>query len=236
VTRILAVADEVDEALYGERVTKLGPDLVVACGDLPFDYLEYLVTMTNVPLVYVLGNHDPDVSPKPEGFGPTDFTSPFARPGSRGGDLGPAGCVNVDGRIADVAGLRVCGLGGSMRYKPGPHQYTQSEMRTRALKLELKTRLKQTFDHRPVDLLVTHSPPQGVGDAEDSPHRGFTSFHRLVNKFSPRALIHGHVHPYGRIIPERTLGSTRVVNVVGHRLLDLDGSSGEDTIKEEIAT
>ena len=59
--RILAVADEVDDNLYAADLKKLQVDLVVACGDLPFDYLETLVTMASVPLVYVPGNHDPDL-------------------------------------------------------------------------------------------------------------------------------------------------------------------------------
>ena len=48
--RILAVADEVAESLGGEALAQLRPDLVLSAGDLPFDYLEYLVTVLNVPL------------------------------------------------------------------------------------------------------------------------------------------------------------------------------------------
>ena len=58
-TKILIVADEVTPRLDRPEVKDLRPDLVVSCGDLPFDYLEYLVTVLNVPLVYVPGNHDP---------------------------------------------------------------------------------------------------------------------------------------------------------------------------------
>src|SRR5258708_10890199 len=61
--RILAVADEVDEFLYGDKLDTVRPDLIVSCGDLPFDYLEFLVTSLAVPLLYVPGNHDPNVKP-----------------------------------------------------------------------------------------------------------------------------------------------------------------------------
>ncbi|MGH3452683.1 MAG: metallophosphoesterase, partial [Haloechinothrix sp.] len=65
-TRVLAVADEVNEALFvPDNLTRAAPDLVVSCGDLPFDYLEYLVTVLNVPLLYVPGNHDPDLIHRP---------------------------------------------------------------------------------------------------------------------------------------------------------------------------
>ncbi|MGA8924490.1 MAG: hypothetical protein WB682_15225, partial [Candidatus Dormiibacterota bacterium] len=62
-TRILAVADEVDEKLEGDKLPALRPDVVLSCGDLPFDYLEYLVSRLDVPLLYVPGNHDPSLKP-----------------------------------------------------------------------------------------------------------------------------------------------------------------------------
>ena len=55
--RILAVADEVEEVLYGSRLSDLHPDLILGCGDLPFDYLEHLKSVAGVPLLYVHGNH-----------------------------------------------------------------------------------------------------------------------------------------------------------------------------------
>ena len=57
--RILAIADEVDDAMYTDKLARLRPDLVLSCGDLPFDYLEFIVSRLDVPLVYVPGNHDP---------------------------------------------------------------------------------------------------------------------------------------------------------------------------------
>ncbi len=125
--RILAVADEVDESLGGEALAQLRPDLVLSAGDLPFDYLEYLVTVLNVPLLYVPGNHDPALRERrgelawPPSVELKDTRDP----------VGPLGCTNVEGRIEDVAGIRVAGLGGSVRYREGPNQYTQKEMRRR---------------------------------------------------------------------------------------------------------
>ncbi|HYU92441.1 MAG TPA: metallophosphoesterase, partial [Actinomycetota bacterium] len=118
--RILAVADEVDESLGGEALAQLRPDLMLSAGDLPFDYLEYLVTVLNVPLLYVPGNHDPSLHSRREELAwPPSIELKDARD-----PVGPLGCTNVDGRIEDVAGLRVAGLGGSIRYREGPNQYT----------------------------------------------------------------------------------------------------------------
>ena len=59
--RVLAVADEVNDALWGARAATLAPDLVLAAGDLPWDYLEFLASVTDRPVVFVPGNHDPAV-------------------------------------------------------------------------------------------------------------------------------------------------------------------------------
>ncbi len=207
-TRILAVADEVDEALYEDALHELKPDLILSAGDLPFDYLENLVTRAGVPLLYVPGNHDADVKFRRNTYGPVVLEEPIP---------GPQGCDNVDGRIHAVNGLRIAGLGGSLRYREGPNQYTQAAMRRRAVGLELRARLRR----RPPDIVLTHAAPRGCGDGDDLPHQGFEAFHRLVRVLRPKLLVHGHLHPYGRRREDRRLGETLIVNAVPHRLLEL---------------
>ncbi|MGH2749480.1 MAG: metallophosphoesterase family protein [Actinomycetota bacterium] len=225
-TRILAVSDEIDDRLLGSELKKLEVRAVVACGDLPFGYLETLVTLANVPLVYVPGNHDPDLKRRAQEISPADLVEPFSwqRDGNDG--AGPEGCRNLDGRVTEVAGLRVAGLGGSMRYTDGPNQYTQGEMRRRAVALELRARLGSLASRRPdpfrrVDVLMTHAPPLGVGDDDDPCHEGFAAFHGLVARLSPRVLVHGHIHPYGRRVEELVIDQTRVINVVGHQVIEV---------------
>jgi len=212
-TRILAIADEVDEGLYGDKLLNFKPDIVLSCGDLPWDYLEYIVSCVNVPLLYVPGNHDPVPPPLDDMWTPLRAETP-AR--------GPQGCVNVDGRIEDAAGLRIAGLGGSMRYRPGPNQYTQAQMRWRALPIEMLARLRRSDGKRRLDVLLTHAPPEGFsGKYEDLAHRGFAAFNRLIEKLAPRLHVHGHVHPYGVAQADRKLGGTLIVNAVPYRLLEL---------------
>jgi hypothetical protein len=33
--------------------------------------------------------------------------------------------------------------------------------------------------------------------------------------------LHGHIHPYGQPVPDRVIGDTRIVNVVGRRTMEL---------------
>jgi hypothetical protein len=185
---------------------------VVSCGDLPFDYLEYLVSRVDVPLLYVPGNHDPSVASPNTTWLALERESPVP---------GPEGCDNVDGRVIGERGLRIAGLGGSLRYKEGPNQYTQAQMRWRALSLEVRVRLKRVRAGRKLDVFITHAPPFGVGEAVDAAHIGFVAFHRIIRNLHPAVLIHGHVHPYGRAQPERMVEGSRVINAVPSRLIEL---------------
>ena len=45
---VLAVSDEVDSALYADLGAVREAQLIVACGDLPFDYLAYLMNAREV--------------------------------------------------------------------------------------------------------------------------------------------------------------------------------------------
>jgi Calcineurin-like phosphoesterase len=186
---------------------------VLSCGDLPTDYLEYLVSRLDVPLLYVAGNHDPSFEPPDTTWMPLRATT---QPGP-----GPEGCINIDGRLVEVQGLRIAGLGGSIRYKQGDNQYTQGQMRWRSLKLEVRARLGRVKHGRKLDILVTHAPPFGLADASDSAHAGFVAFLRLIRNFQPLLAVHGHIHPYGRSLPEWRVNATRVVNVVPSRVIEI---------------
>ena len=107
--RILAVSDEECDSLWSERVKDIarGVDIIVSCGDLRNEYLEFLLTMINAPLLYVFGNHD---------------------------QTGPEGGICIDGRICEAEGVRFLGLGGSMRYRQGRNMYSENEMRRRFLR------------------------------------------------------------------------------------------------------
>ena len=225
--RILAIADEVDRRLNIRHLRDLEPDIVVSCGDLPWDHLEFVVSVVNKPLVWVPGNHDPIPRRRdraPAGVagagGPVvilpDFEEQWRPP------PGPMGCSPLDDQIVDVKGVRFAGLGGSIRYTEGHHQYTDAEMARRVRKLAGKTRRKRLRDRKGVDVFVTHSPPRGLGDQTDPPHRGFTSFHTALERLQPRLMLHGHIHPFGIDRPDREIGRTRIVNVVPYKILEID--------------
>ncbi len=171
--KILAIADEESKVLwdYYERGMLEGIDLIISCGDLNPRYLSFLVTMSNVPVLYVHGNHDTKYDTVP-----------------------PEGCICIEDRIYIYNGVRILGLGGSMRYKPGSHQYTEQEMQRRVRRLRF-----QLWKHKGFDILVTHAPAYQLNDGMDLPHQGFRVFRELMEKYHPKFFLHGHVHMnYGR--------------------------------------
>ena len=171
--KILAIADEESKYLwdYFDKSKIEGIDLIISCGDLNPHYLSFLVTLSSVPVLYVHGNHDGKYE-----------------------NIPPEGCTCIDDEIYVHNGIRILGLGGSMRYKPGPHQYTEWQMRQRVAKLKFKL-----FKSRGFDILVTHAPAYQLNDGMDLPHQGFQVFKTLMEKYRPKYFLHGHVHlSYGR--------------------------------------
>ncbi|HKS44266.1 MAG TPA: metallophosphoesterase [Amycolatopsis sp.] len=207
--RALVVADEVDERLWAGGARGRPVDLVLGAGDLPFGYLAFLADALDRPCVFVPGNHDPDLS----GF--TRYGGLSMRGGFPEEWPGPPGGVDADGRVVDVAGLRIAGLGGSVRYNDGPNQWTQTQQARRARKLVRAAERRRRKDGRGVDVLLTHAPPRGLGDRDDPPHHGFDCLHWTVERLRPKWLLHGHIHPYGEWPREHRIGETRIRNVVG---------------------
>lgn len=166
--RILVLADEESKYLWDfyEKSKFDGIDLIISCGDLKASYLTFLATLTNLPVLYVHGNHDGRYEQKP-----------------------PEGCICIDDDLYVYEGVRILGLGGAQKYNYGPHQYTEKEMAARVRKLRRKLRKNKGFD-----ILITHSPAYQFNDGEDLPHRGFQVFHDLIQKYHPRYFVHGHMH------------------------------------------
>ena len=166
--KIMVLADKESPWLwdYFDKSKLEGIDLILSCGDLHPQYLSFLATFFQGPILYVHGNHDDRYHETP-----------------------PEGCTCIDGKIYEFEGVRILGLGGSMRYKPGAHQYSQKEMNRRIRRLSFSLWRKKGFD-----ILLTHSPAWHLNDGEDLPHKGFQGFRYLLDRYAPRYFVHGHIH------------------------------------------
>ncbi|MCI6017295.1 MAG: metallophosphoesterase family protein [Clostridiales bacterium] len=196
--KIMVLSDTESKSLwdYFEKSKLEGIDLILSCGDLSPQYLSFLVTFTKVPVLYVHGNHD----------GCYDNTP-------------PEGCIDIEDQIFVYRGVRILGLGGSMRYNSGSYQYTQSEMNKRIRKLWFKLKRYKGFD-----ILLAHSPAFRVNDGEDLPHTGFKGFLSLMDKYTPAYFVHGHVHmSYGRQhVRVSNYKDTKIVNAYEQYIIEIE--------------
>ena len=199
--KILLVSDVEEPALWDYyRPGRLKEyDMILSAGDLKAEYLSFLVTMANVPVLYVHGNHNTSYDRFP-----------------------PEGCDCIEDKLVTYKGLRILGLGGSAVYSGGPHQYTERQMARRIRRLNRAVKKAHG-----VDIVLTHCPPKGLGDADDYAHRGFESFLPMLDRWKPKVLVHGHVHLRYGIPRELSYNGTRIINASGRFVLEMDAESAQ---------
>ena len=204
--KILALSDQVEERIYTLASSGHFKDveLILGCGDLPYEYLEYLVSILNVPLFYVPGNHDPK------------FDTKAAASQAQGGS-------NLDLKTARHKKFLIGGFGGCIRYRPnGNNQYTQREAYARTLAMLPQLLLNRVQYGRALDILISHSPPFGIHDDTDQPHNGLKAINWLTRIAQPRYHFHGHTHFYKNNLSntETTIGITKIVNVFPYKTVN----------------
>lgn len=210
--RILCVADEVDLLVYSSQINErfADIDLVLSAGDLPDEYLEFIASMLNRPLVSVAGNHDRSDSPRDRES--LRYISDQQRPG-----LG-----RIRFSIKKESGISILGLPGSIRYNNGQNQYSDAWMTCKIICMLPRLLIRRLLFGRSVDIILAHSPPRGIHDGGDPAHTGFSAYRWLIRAAKPYYFIHGHVHLYDlQSLRELNVGDTAVVNVYGHSVITL---------------
>ncbi len=215
--KILSLSDIVIPFIYSPVLVKRfsDVDMVIDCGDLPFYYLEYVTSSLDVPVFFVRGNHAMEV----------EYTTAGPRES-------PEGALDLHRKAVNLDGLLMAGVEGSLRYRPGPFQYSQREMWGHVYRLIPALLLNRIRYGRYLDIFVTHAPPAGIHDQPDLPHRGIQAFRWLIETFKPRYYFHGHIHVYRPDTETVTqVGPTTVINTFGYRETEIqipDGSRSKD--------
>lgn len=205
---VLSLSDVISPFIYSPQIRKRfsNTDLVIACGDLPYYYLEYIISALDVRLFFVRGNHDKALE--------------FSELGQR---RGPGGGTDLHKRSVNFRGLILAGIEGCQRYKPGPFQYSQTQMWFNVLGLVPGLIRNRILHGRYLDVFVTHAPLKGVHDESDWTHHGIDAFRWLVQVFKPAYHFHGHTHVYGpNETTETQIESTKVINTCGFRESTID--------------
>lgn len=200
--RALVVSDQESKYLwdYFDKKNFPGIEVIISCGDLKANYLSFLTTMLSAPLLYVPGNHDGNYLRQP-----------------------PEGCDDLTEKIHTIKGIRFLGMGGANSMSPKAFHYSEREVAKQVIK-----RMPEICSQGGFDVLVTHAPAAGLGDGEDSFHKGFLAYRALLTQFEPAFHLHGHQHMnYGGAKRELLHGKTRVLNGFGYRVVDLEVRRGK---------
>lgn len=194
--KILILSDVESKYLwdYFEKEKLEGIDLILSCGDLKAEYLSFLASFTKAPVLYVCGNHD-------------DYENDA-----------PDGCICIENKIYVHEGIRIMGLGGSLRYNNGVNQYTQKQMKNRLKKMWLQLKIKKG-----IDILLTHAPAAGINEGDDHVHKGFEAFTEILDIYKPKYFIHGHVHKnyQQKFRRESAYNETTVINGYERYVIDI---------------
>ncbi|MBK5201707.1 MAG: metallophosphoesterase [Spirochaetaceae bacterium] len=221
--KILCIADDKDALVYSAHVKDFYPeiDMVIGAGDLSLRYYEYIITSLNKPLLFVFGNHNLEHYKYYMG---SDGRKSRTMVEMVSNNIPYGGTVIEDLVYRDKkSGLIVAGLGGSINYNKGKHQFTNSQMARRMWRMAPRLIVNKILYGRCLDILVTHAAPLGLNDDVDPCHVGFKSFLTFMDIFKPKYLLHGHIHlTDANAKRDLVYKRTKIINVYKSFVLDDD--------------
>ena len=220
--KILCISDQIDPQIYSPRIKErfADVDLILAAGDLPLDYFDFIISTLNKPLFFVFGNHHTEDLRHYRKV----WNDPMLQE-----DKNYMGCgaVHLGSKLKVEGKLILAGLGGSMRYNNGLNQYTEFEMYLEICKIIPRLLWNRIRRGRYLDILLTHSPPSGIHDKNDKCHSGFKAYLWFMKIFKPKFLVHGHIHLYDLCeIRSTQWRDTTVINAYSHYLINTDEKNG----------
>lgn len=232
--KILCVSDFVDPLIYSQNVKESFPDIdVILCaGDLPMDYIDFIVSIFNKPTYFIFGNHNLKefhYYHKEAGNDASKYFDSYNTnsPGHGAIYLGFKTVVNNDFIITDPETgkkrpLLLAGVSGSLKYNKGLNQYSNFQMKMKLLKMVPKLVINKVKYGRYLDVFMTHASPRHIHDHEDPCHKGFECYNWFIQKFKPTYMVHGHIHLYD--MREERVGKyfdTTVVNAYSHYVIEI---------------
>ena len=231
--KILCVSDYVDPLIYNQNVKEVFPDidLILCAGDLPMDYVDFIVSVFNKPTYFIFGNHNLKefhyYHPESRFFdGKGGEFSSDNHAGHGAAYLGFKSFVDERFMITDPdtgkrRPLLIAGTSGSLRYNKGLCQYTDLQMKIKLLLMAPKLIINKLKYGKYLDIFMTHASPRHIHDHEDPCHKGFECYNWFLQKFKPTFMVHGHIHLYD-MREERTgkYYDTQVVNAYAHCVIE----------------
>ena len=231
--KILCVSDFVDPLIYNQNVKESFSDIdiILCAGDLPMDYIDFIVSVFNKPTYFIFGNHNlkefhyyhknADSSAKyidaynhsTHGHGATYLGFKT---------INNEDFVMINPKTGKKTPLLLAGVSGSLKYNKGLNQYSDFGMKLRLLKMVPKLINNKLKYGRYLDIFMTHASPRRIHDKEDPCHKGFECYNWFLERFKPTYMVHGHIHLYD--MREERVGiyfDTTVVNAYSHYVIEL---------------
>jgi uncharacterized protein len=210
--QILCVSDWIDPLIYSERMKYRmnDVDIIISCGDVSMNYLDFIMSELDKPLFFVNGNH---VSGHSGENGQYDVQKPE----------NPCCFKNLHLKVYKSDGILITGFQGSLWYNGGPYQYRQWQVYLMLLKIVPRLIFNKIFYKRYVDVFVSHAAPFGIGDLPDRCHQGLKAFNLFIKLFKPKLFLHGHIHLFDRNEKRiNRLDDTKIINVSGFVKTELE--------------
>ena len=232
--KILCVSDYVDPLIYNQNVKDVysDVDLILCAGNLPMDYIDFIVSVFNKPTYFVFGNHDLKeyhLYHKDSRMDNLHLVKNYEQAihGHGATYLGFKAFANENLLVEDPetgrkTPLLIAGASGTSRYNNGLCQFTDSQMKFKLLKLVPKLIYNKLKYGRYLDIFMTHASPRHIHDHEDPCHIGFECYNWFLQRFKPVYMVHGHIHLYD--LREERIGKyydTTVVNAYAHYVIEL---------------
>ena len=239
--KILCVSDYVDPLIYNQNVKDVysDVDLILCAGDLPMDYIDFIVSVFNKPTYFVFGNHDLKeyhLYHKDSRLDNLHLVKNYEQAihGHGATYLGFKAFANENLLVEDPktgrkTPLLIAGASGTSRYNNGLCQFTDSQMKFKLLKLVPKLIYNKLKYGRYLDIFMTHASPRHIHDHEDPCHIGFECYNWFLQRFKPVYMVHGHIHLYD--LREERIGKyydTTVVNAYAHYVIELPMKTTEN--------
>ncbi|GMO12521.1 MAG: metallophosphoesterase [Treponemataceae bacterium] len=240
--KFLCLSDTIDPLVYSEAIKERFADVdaVLCAGDLPMEYIDFVVSMLNVPVYFVFGNHNLKEFPYYHKSFQTEelfeeHNSKKKEPFSGCGAV-YAGFKVHRLKVAEKKTLLIAGSSGSIWYNGGMAQYSDRRMFLILLGMAPSLLYNKIRYGRFLDVFLTHSPPYKIHDKEDPCHTGFKCFRWFLKQFQPACMIHGHIHLYDFLAKRVSVyHKTKIINVYSHYVADVDIPQSQFLHMEEMS-
>lgn len=215
--KILCISDQIDPIVYNSAIKKRFSDIdiILSAGDLPMEYLDFVISSLNKPAFFIFGNHNLNDFDEFHRSGEDQYGRP-AKPKRKYSH----GAAYAGFSVFKIKNLIIAGASGSMRYNNGKSQYTEVEMFFRLLKIIPKLLINKILYGKYLDIFLTHAPPLGIHDKKDPCHKGFKVYLWFLRTFKPQYMVHGHIHLYDLQDERVTVyKKTTIINAFEHYVI-----------------